>query len=88
MTGDTTWKPVIQLFHNQDKSILHLTLQSDNDTLTNEILGVTPEHPFHVKDKGWVEAGKLEIGDLIDSLANSQVKVTSITPVPEKARCL
>lgn len=35
-----------------------------------EIIKVTPEHPFYVKNKGWVEAGNLSWDDDIVSLNN------------------
>ena len=64
-TGDTTWKPVVQLFHNQDKAILRVTFHNAHGG--TETLGVTAEHPFHVDGKGWVQAGQLQIGDVLSS---------------------
>jgi hypothetical protein len=83
-TGETNWKPVVQLFHNLDKAVLNLTLQSSGQPQTFETLGVTPEHPFHVKDKGWVEAGKLQVGDVIDSLKEQTVTVSAIASAPDR----
>ncbi|MEN9502473.1 MAG: hypothetical protein RI964_1758 [Pseudomonadota bacterium] len=64
-TGDTTWKPVVRLFHNQNKAILRVTFHKAHGG--NETLGVTAEHPFHVDGKGWVQAGQLQIGDELSS---------------------
>ena len=64
-TGDTTWKPVVRLFHNQDKAILRVTIHKAHGD--NETLGVTAGHPFHVDGKGWVQAGQLQIGDELSS---------------------
>ncbi|GAE90682.1 hypothetical protein JCM21531_4315 [Acetivibrio straminisolvens JCM 21531] len=40
-------------------------------TINGEVIKTTFEHPFYVKDVGFVEAGKLQIGDkLVDSRGN------------------
>ncbi len=76
VTGETIYKPVVQLFHNKNKAILNITLESEQHTDT---LGVTHEHPFWVEGKGWVEAEALIIGDQISSINDEQVlTVTSI----------
>jgi hypothetical protein len=56
---------VVQLFHNQDKVILRVTIHKAHGG--NETLGATAEHPFHVDGKGWVQAGQLQIGDVLSS---------------------
>jgi len=39
--------------------------------INGEVIKTTFEHPFYVKDVGFVEAGKLQVGDkLLDSKGN------------------
>jgi hypothetical protein len=41
----------------------------------DETIKTTPEHPFYVEGKGWVEAGRLKNGDLIKTQAGSPIAV-------------
>ena len=68
-TGETVSKPVVQLFRNHDKQILDVVLDSGHST---EVIGATPEHPFFVDGRGWVEAGDLQPGDQIVSHASGE----------------
>jgi len=75
-TGETTWKPVVQLFRNFDKEILNLTLvNAGGDT---ELLGVTAEHPFWVESIGWVNAANLQEGHRVLSVDDSYLNVKSV----------
>jgi len=57
-------------------------------TINGEVIKTTFEHPFYVKDVGFVEAGKLQVGDkLVDSRGNVLVveeKKLEITDKPVK----
>jgi RHS repeat-associated protein len=75
-TGKTTWKPVTELFRNDDKSILNVTLL--NPKGEEELLGVTAEHPFWVEGQGWVDAGELQEGQIISSIDGDVLTVNSI----------
>ena len=77
-TGETTWKPVVDLFRNYDKSTLNVTLV--NPEGEEELLGVTAEHPFWVEGQGWVDAGKLREGHIISSVDGDALTVNSIVP--------
>ncbi len=68
-TGETVSKPVVQLFRNHDMQILDVVLDNGHQT---EVLGATPEHPFFVEGRGWVEAGDLQAGDRIVSHASGE----------------
>ncbi len=81
VTGVTTWKPVVKLFVNSDKQILNVTLVSPSGA---EILGVTPEHPFYVKGRAWVEAKDLVVGDEIVTLNGEQLLVEGVEPDKER----
>jgi len=62
-------------------------------TINGEVIKTTFEHPFYVKDVGFVEAGKLQVGDkLVDSRGNVLVveeKKLEITDKPVRTfpRC-
>ena len=42
------------------------------------IIGTTAEHPFYVKDKGWLPAAELRIGDVMVSHVNEEIRVEGI----------
>ena len=53
---------VVRVFHNDPQYVWQVVIRSSitNDTQT---IRVTGEHPFFVKDKGWVQVKDLEPGD-------------------------
>jgi hypothetical protein len=53
-------------------SVIRLTL--DNEV----VITTTPEHPFFVKEKGWVIASKLELWDNCQSDTGEEVMISSI----------
>ncbi len=57
-TGEKELKPVVQLFVSETNELVHLVIDNDD-------IFVTPEHPFYVLDKGWVNTIELEPGDKI-----------------------
>jgi Pretoxin HINT domain len=73
VTKETTWKSVVKLIHNKDKVTLTLTL-NDNDG-NSDVIGVTPEHPFRVEGKGWVNAGELNAGAKVIGAKNKLLTV-------------
>jgi hypothetical protein len=44
---------------------------------SHELIKTTPEHPFFVHGKGWIEAGKLQPGDPIETSTHQLVPVVS-----------
>jgi len=55
---------VLETYVRDTTELLHLTING-------EVIKTTFEHPFYVKDVGFVEAGKLQVGDkLVDSRGN------------------
>jgi hypothetical protein len=50
----TGWYPVADTIKHEDKTIVHLVLDSEKIT-------TTPEHPFYTKEKGWVNAVDLKM---------------------------
>ena len=59
-TGEVTYKEVIRTFVNTTDEITHVTI-SDSEGQT-EVIDSTPQHPFYVEGKGWVEASALHAG--------------------------
>ena len=51
-------KPVTKTFVHDDQMISHVVILGNND----EILQVTPNHPFWSKQHGWVPASVLKFG--------------------------
>jgi len=55
---------VLETYVRETTELLHLTING-------EVIKTTFEHPFYVKDVGFVEARKLQIRDrLVDSRGN------------------
>jgi RHS repeat-associated protein len=70
-TNQISFYRVTDTIHHTDKTIVKLTI--GDETLTT-----TPEHPFYVESKGWVNAKDLKIGDAIRKANGSADKVKSI----------
>ncbi|ABN54033.1 protein of unknown function DUF1557 [Acetivibrio thermocellus ATCC 27405] len=80
-TFEVAEKTVLETYVRETTELLHLTING-------EVIKTTFEHPFYVKDVGFVEAGKLQVGDkLVDSRGNLLVveeKKLEITDKPVK----
>jgi hypothetical protein len=74
-TGQMGWQPVVQKFVNAGKTVFELELVGDDDA--GHTLEVTPEHPFWVEGRGWVEAGELAQGDLVGNPAGGRLRVAA-----------
>ena len=63
-TFEVAEKTVLETYVRETTELLHLRING-------EVIKTTFEHPFYVKDVGFVEAGKLQVGDkLVDSKGN------------------
>ena len=63
-TFETSEKTVLETYIREVTTLVHLTVNCE------EII-TTIDHPFYVKDKGFVTAGELKIGDeLLDANGN------------------
>jgi len=80
-TFEVAEKTVLETYVRETTELLHLTING-------EVIKTTFEHPFYVKDVGFVEARKLQIRDrLVDSRGNVLVlegKKLEITDKPVK----
>lgn len=50
----------------------------------NELIKTTPEHPFFVHGKGWVNAGKLHQGDQVETESGGTISVVRTEPRHER----
>lgn len=60
LTGEVSEYEVTHTWEHDDDTIVTLTIDG-------EVVETTPWHPFYT-DEGWVDAGDLEVGDLVLSL--------------------
>jgi hypothetical protein len=67
-TGETELKPVVNLFRNEKTDLVHIQVNGQEITTTNE-------HPFYVIEKGWVFAKDLRAGDKLVLLSGEIVIV-------------
>ena len=78
-TFETSEKKVTEAFARKVNFLIHLVVGGE------EII-TTPNHPFYVKDRGFVNAGELLIGDCLISLSKNEAFVeryqTEITETP------
>lgn len=65
-----------------NKSILNLSLADGEGN--EEVFGVTPEHPFWVNGKGWVDAKDLQVDNEVATFEGKILSVKSIIPDTER----
>ena len=70
-TGETALKPVVQIFNNQTNELVHVTVNGETITCTNE-------HPFYSPVKGWIAACQLRAGDILVMLNGEYVVVEQV----------
>ncbi len=80
--GDKVWswnektnkqelKPVVQLFRNNKRDLVYITVGGEKITTTTE-------HPFYVKGKGWVRAKNLLDTDILVCYNDNEQKIGSV----------
>jgi len=73
---------VTKVLHNPPGCTWHVVFnRNDNSSLE---LDVTGEHPFFTKNRGWIDAASLELGDICVALNGEQMQFVSkaFDPVP------
>lgn len=66
-TGETAAKTVLETYIRETTELVHLTI-------SGELIKTTHEHPFYVKDVGFINAGELRVGDnLLDANGNTLI---------------
>ncbi|WP_189493953.1 polymorphic toxin-type HINT domain-containing protein, partial [Formosimonas limnophila] len=82
-TGAMGYKPVIATKVTTDQAIYRITVQNkDGQT---ETFGTTSEHPFWVKDIGWIKASLLEAGTELVDAQNQTLRITHAELTDETA---
>ena len=71
ITGETALKPVVQTFVNQTNELVHVTVNGETITCTNE-------HPFYSPVKGWIAACQLRAGDVLVMLNGERIVVEQV----------
>ncbi len=80
--GDRVWalgqgtvevglKPITKLFRHEVTNLVVLTVGG-------EVIETTPEHPFWMRDEGWVRAGQLEVGDELLTRDGAWLTITAV----------
>lgn len=64
-------KMVEEIFVRENSELIHVKVGS-------ETISVTPEHPFYVAKKGFVEAAKLRAGDVLYTVSGEYVVVEQV----------
>ncbi len=70
-TGETELKEVVRTFKNEATELVHLTIDGEEITCTNE-------HPFYSPVKGWTAACQLRAGDRLVTLNGEYVIVEQV----------
>ncbi|WP_218080306.1 polymorphic toxin-type HINT domain-containing protein [Anthocerotibacter panamensis] len=83
VTGEQSYQRVLQTFATPNDPLYDLELVSA--TGKREVLGVTGNHPFWVKDKGWTESDLLKAGMLVAGKDGSWLTVGKLVPRAERA---
>lgn len=63
--GPVRFRPVTHALVHEHKSVLDIDIRYPGGA--TERISATAEHPFHVRGAGWVEAGDLKVGDILDT---------------------
>jgi hypothetical protein len=79
----TDWKPVLETFVSRTRSLVQLKVRKQDGT--DDLLEVTPNHPFFAEGRGWVEAATLIPGqDLLFDHRGERVEIVSAESVAAK----
>jgi hypothetical protein len=70
-TVEVELKPITEVFRSEVTNLVILTIG-------NERIETTAEHPFWVRDEGWVEAGQLKAGDHLLARGHTWLPITSV----------
>jgi RHS repeat-associated protein len=81
-TGKLESEPVTALTPRHQDSLVEIRIEGDHDALRP-----STSHPFWVKsgeapDGSWVQAGKMRVGDLVQTTQGYWRRVVAITPLP------
>ncbi len=78
-TGRTGVYRVTDTMAHEDPVVVYLELDGEEIT-------TTPEHPFYTRERGWVEAGELRLGEHVRRLDGGYGEVRSVRSVQHQQR--
>ncbi len=67
-TGEKELKKVKKVFVREKDSIIRLSING-------EVINTTEEHPFWIKNQGWIPAGSLKEGDIVKLQSGEYVSI-------------
>ena len=70
-TGEIDYKEVVQTFVRYKDTIIHVIVNGTE-------IETTSEHPFWVEEKGFVEAGSLQQGDILRLSSGAEARVEAL----------
>jgi Pretoxin HINT domain len=76
-TGEQSYHKVSQTFATPHDEIYDLELTGQDGK--SDVLGVTGNHPFWLKGKGWTESDLLKAGNLVAGKGGTWLKVSKLT---------
>ncbi len=76
-TGNVQLKPVTDVMVVHGKPLYALVIEDAKHVQSRT--EVTDNHPYWIRDRGWVESAKLEPGMVLESLHHGLLKVVSVT---------
>jgi RHS repeat-associated protein len=65
-------QPVTELVRRSTNHLIDISIES------GETLSVTSEHPFKLRQRGWVEAQYLAVGEVLDGDGGKPIKILSV----------
>jgi RHS repeat-associated protein len=75
-TGETAYRPIVELIRNQDRPIWEVTIELDDGS--TEVISTTDEHPWRTTDGRWVETDDLSLGLELVTADGAPVEVISV----------
>ena len=75
-TGEIAYKEVARTFVNTTSEITHVTIATEDGQ--TETIDATPQHPFYVEGKGWVEASALHAGMVVWLADGTKAVITDV----------
>jgi len=76
-SGEISWKPVTELFFNDDDRTTNL-VTLENAAGEQELYEVTDNHPFYIDGRGWVDVDHLEPGMQVPSSKGGLLTIITI----------
>jgi RHS repeat-associated protein len=81
-TGEVTYKEVVRTFITPDQRVISIGVEDEKGSA--DTYEATAEHPFYVKEKGWVGASDLKPGDEVFSSTGGWLRVTGSTWISKR----